>query len=57
MKQKRLEGITDTLLAETITIQMKDFRGTYENRTEAKASAEKIWSALRELKPETASAE
>ncbi|MBR3648797.1 MAG: hypothetical protein IKN52_00980 [Victivallales bacterium] len=57
VKQKRLEGVPDTLLAETITIQMKDFRGTYENRTEAKASAEKIWSALRELKPETASAE
>ena len=57
VKQKQLEGITDTLLAETITIQMKDFRGTYENRTETKASAEKIWSALRELKPETASDE
>ncbi len=49
VKEKRAEGISDTLLAETITIQMKDFRGTYENRSEAKESADRILSALRAL--------
>ena len=49
IKEKRAENIADTLLAETIKIQMKDFRGTYENQTEAKASADRILSALHVL--------
>lgn len=49
---KRAEGISDALLAETITIQMKDFRGTYENRSEAKESADRILSALCALQPQ-----
>lgn len=52
VKGKRTEGVTDALLAETITIQMKDFRGTYENRSEAKESADRILSALRVLQPQ-----
>ena len=57
VKQRRSDGIPDKLLAETITMQMKDFRYSYENRTDAAASAEKIMTALTELKPEAAKAE
>ena len=57
VKQRRTDGIPDKQLAETITTQMKDFRYTYENCTEATASAEKIMAALTELKPEAAKAE
>ena len=52
VKEKRAEGIADALLAETITIQMKDFRGTYENRNEAKVSANRILSAMHALQPQ-----
>ncbi|MBO4511599.1 MAG: hypothetical protein J5746_02425 [Victivallales bacterium] len=48
VKQRRSDGIPDKLLAETITLQMEDFRYTYENRTEAIQSAEKIITALNE---------
>ena len=51
VRQKREEGVPDTLLAETITIQLKDFRGSYENRTDAKESADRILSALYALTP------
>ena len=49
IKEKRAENIADTLLAETIKIQMKDFRGTYENQTESQASADRILSELHAL--------
>ena len=52
VKEKRAEGIADALLAETITIQIKDFRGTYENRNEAKVSAYRILSAMHALQPQ-----
>ena len=52
VNQRRVEGIEDNRLAETIAIQLKGFRGTYENRKDATESAERILSALRELKPE-----
>ncbi len=51
VRQKREEGVPDTLLAETITIQLKDFRGSYENRTDAKESADRILSAINALMP------
>ena len=52
VNQRRAEGIEDNRLAETITVLLKDFRGTYESRKDATESAERILSALRELKPE-----
>ena len=51
VRQKREEGVPDTLLAETITSQLKDFRGSYENRTDAKESADRILSAINALTP------
>ena len=52
VKKKRTDGIPDKLLAETITLQMKDFKYTYENCTEAMQSAERILKTLNELRPD-----
>ncbi len=52
VKGKRAEGVSDALLAETITIQLKDFQASYENRKDAQDSADRILSAISTLKPE-----
>ena len=49
VRRKREEGVSNTILSEAINSQLKDFHGTYENRTDAKESAYKILAAINEL--------
>ena len=49
VKRKRAAGVSDVRIAETIVTQLRDFHGTYENRSETEESARKILKAVEEL--------
>ena len=51
MKGKQTEGVSNSLLAETITVQLKDFYASYETRKDVKDSADRILSAISALQP------
>ncbi len=53
IEKKLAEKIPPQRLAEVIKINLKDFRYTYENREDEKASSEKILTAIENLQPET----
>ena len=54
VERKRAEGVADALLSEVISVHLKDFTATYENRKEAKESAERILAAINALQPNQA---
>ena len=49
VKRKRAAGVSDVRIAETIVTHLRDFHGTYENRSETEESARKILKAVEEL--------
>jgi hypothetical protein len=53
IEQKRKENVSDKQISEAIQANLKDFRYTYENREDEKASTEKILTAIENLQPET----
>lgn len=53
IEQKRKENVSDKQISEAIKANLKDFRYTYENREDEKASTEKILTAIENLQPET----
>ena len=53
IEKKLAEKIPHQQLAEVIKTNLKDFRYTYENREDEKASSEKILIAIKNLQPDT----
>ena len=53
IENKLAENIPHQRMAEVIKTNLKDFRYTYENREDEKASSEKILIAIKNLQPET----
>ena len=53
VEKKRKENVSKKQISEAIKANLKDFRYTYENREDEKASSEKILTAIKNLQPET----
>ena len=53
IEQKRKENVSNKQISEAIKANLKDFRYTYENREDEKASSEKILTAIKNLQPDT----
>ena len=53
IEQKCKENVSKKQISEAIKANLTDFRYTYENREDEKASSEKILTAIKTLQPET----